>query len=110
MHKRHGLGLSQTLPSSSRPQTQLRVLADICEEERDYREADIRGTRLFVTGLPSSVDDIRLYLAFEEYGRVLEAQVAKPGLHIFSHLPVWHTLCAFCCEGRNNTSQRPNDA
>lgn len=80
MHKRHGLGLSQTLPSSSRPQTQLRVLADICEEERDYREADIRGTRLFVTGLPSSVDDIRLYLAFEEYGRVLEAQVAKPGL------------------------------
>ncbi len=35
--------------------------------------------RLFVTGLASTVDDVRLYLAFQNCGKILEAHVAKPG-------------------------------
>jgi len=50
------------------------------EDMRDYREDDVSGLRLFVTGLPSSIDDVRLYLAFEGFGRITEAHVAKPGL------------------------------
>jgi len=50
------------------------------EEMRDYREDDVSGKRLFVTGLASSIDDVRLYLAFEGFGRIVEAHVAKPGL------------------------------
>ena len=46
--------------------------------ERDYRDDDLMGRRLFVTGLPSSIDDVRLYLAFEGFGRIVEAHVAKP--------------------------------
>ena len=50
------------------------------EEMRDYSEDDALGRRLFVTGLASSIDDVRLYLAFEGFGRIVEAHVAKPGL------------------------------
>ena len=50
------------------------------EEMRDYRDDDLSGRRLFVTGLPSSIDDVRLYLAFEGFGRIVEAHVAKPGI------------------------------
>ena len=50
------------------------------EDMRDYRDDDLSGRRLFVTGLPSSIDDVRLYLAFEGFGKILEAHVAKPGL------------------------------
>jgi len=50
------------------------------EERRDYRRADIMGERLFVTGLAPTVDDVRLYLAFQNCGKILEAHVAKPGL------------------------------
>jgi len=46
----------------------------------DYRKADVQGQRLFITGLPSSIDDVRLYLAFESFGCLIEANVAKPGL------------------------------
>jgi len=56
------------------------VMLEPIEEMRDYREDDLTGKRLFVTGLPSSIDDVRLYLAFEGFGRVTEAHVAKPGL------------------------------
>jgi len=48
------------------------------EEMRDYSEDDALGRRLFVTGLASSIDDVRLYLAFEGFGRIVEAHVAKP--------------------------------
>lgn len=51
------------------------------EEMPDYRDDDLSGRRLFVTGLPSSIDDVRLYLAFEGFGRVVEARVAKPGIY-----------------------------
>jgi hypothetical protein len=50
------------------------------QDMRDYRDDDLSGRRLFVTGLPSSIDDVRLYLAFEGFGKILEAHVAKPGL------------------------------
>ncbi|EKX35321.1 RNA binding protein, plastid or PPC targeted [Guillardia theta CCMP2712] len=57
------------------------TISDLDEEyEIDYRQADLTGQRLFVTGLPSSMDDLRLYLAFEGFGTILEAHVAKPGL------------------------------
>lgn len=49
------------------------------EDEKDFREADLTGKRLFVTGLASTVDDVRLYLAFEPVGNLLEAHVVKPG-------------------------------
>jgi hypothetical protein len=49
------------------------------EEEKDYRNADLIGQRLFVTGLAATVDDARLYLAFESIGNLLEARVVKPG-------------------------------
>jgi hypothetical protein len=32
-----------------------------------------------VTGLAPTVDDVRLYLAFQNCGKVVEAHVAKPG-------------------------------
>ena len=54
------------------------------EDEKDFRDADLSGKRLFVTGLASTVDDVRLYLAFEPIGFLLEAHVVKPGcLHRF---------------------------
>jgi RNA recognition motif-containing protein len=56
------------------------VAIEPIEEMRDYRDDDLSGRRLFVTGLPSSIDDVRLYLAFEGFGRITEAHVAKPGL------------------------------
>eukprot|EP00960_Hanusia_phi_P071157 767484-Hanusia_phi.AAC.3 len=60
---------------------QMVTINDLQEEyEIDYRQADLTGQRLFVTGLPSSMDDLRLYLAFEGFGTILEAHVAKPGL------------------------------
>jgi hypothetical protein len=49
------------------------------EDEKDFREADLTGKRLFVTGLASTVDDVRLYLAFEPVGSLQEAHVVKPG-------------------------------
>ncbi len=50
------------------------------EDGKDFREADLTGKRLFVTGLPSTVDDVRLYLAFEQIDGLLEAHVVKPGV------------------------------
>jgi hypothetical protein len=49
------------------------------DDERDFREADVSGKRLFVTSLASTVDDVRLYLAFEPIGGLVEAHVVKPG-------------------------------
>jgi hypothetical protein len=49
------------------------------EEEKDYRNADLIGQRLFVTGLAATVDDAKLYLEFESIGDLLEARVVKPG-------------------------------
>jgi len=63
-----------------RPHSAVSMILEPIEEMRDYREDDLTGRRLFVTGLPSSIDDVRLYLAFEGFGRVTEAHVAKPGL------------------------------
>uniref|UniRef100_A0A7S0QY70 RRM domain-containing protein n=1 Tax=Cryptomonas curvata TaxID=233186 RepID=A0A7S0QY70_9CRYP len=50
------------------------------EDGKDFREADLTGKRLFVTGLASTVDDVRLYLAFEQINGLLEAHVVKPGI------------------------------
>jgi hypothetical protein len=49
------------------------------DEEKDYRNADLIGQRLFVTGLAATVDDARLYLEFESIGHLIEARVVKPG-------------------------------
>ena len=57
--------------------TKMMLLED--EDGKDFREADLTGKRLFVTGLPSTVDDVRLYLAFEQIDGLLEAHVVKPG-------------------------------
>ena len=48
------------------------------DERKDYREADLCGQRLFVTGLAATVDDSTLFLDFQGCGAV-EARVVKPG-------------------------------
>ncbi len=44
-----------------------------------YSAADSVGSRLLVSGLASSVDAERLILAFEPFGAIVEARVARPG-------------------------------
>ena len=66
------------------------VAIEPIEEMRDYRDDDLSGRRLFITGLPSSIDDVRLYLAFEGFGRITEAHVAKPGLGFVVYDEVLH--------------------
>jgi RNA recognition motif-containing protein len=73
-----------------RPSVALSMVAlEPIEDMRDYRDDDLSGRRLFVTGLPSSIDDVRLYLAFEGFGRITEAHVVKPGLGfvVFDDIP-----------------------
>jgi hypothetical protein len=60
--------------------TKMMLLED--EDGKDFREADLTGKRLFVTGLASTVDDVRLYLAFEQINGLLEAHVVKPGVSL----------------------------
>ena len=66
------------------------------EEMRDYSEDDALGRRLFVTGLASSIDDVRLYLAFEGFGRIVEAHVAKP-VHIRYIILCIYIVCVCVC-------------
>jgi RNA recognition motif-containing protein len=49
-------------------------------ERQEYLEVDKSGARLFVSGLAPSVDDERLFLAFEPFGDLLEWRIARPGL------------------------------
>ena len=48
-------------------------------EQKDYRDADLWGRRLFVTGLGPAVDDVKLFLGFARVGGLIEARVVKPG-------------------------------
>ncbi len=66
--------------------TKMMLLED--EDGKDFREADLSGKRLFVTGLASTVDDVRLYLAFEQISGLLEAHVVKPGVCFIANILV----------------------
>jgi hypothetical protein len=47
---------------------------------QDHGAADAAGARLLVSGLAPSVDAARLRTAFEPFGAVVAARVARPGL------------------------------
>jgi hypothetical protein len=57
-------------------------------DERDYRDADLWGQRLFVTGLAATVHDAELFLGFEGNGGLLEARVVKPGAILGFSVPI----------------------
>jgi len=71
----------QSRVSATKLQISLTISGDDDENVKtDYRRADQDGTRVFISGLASSIDEKRLILALQSYQGVVEVKLAKPGL------------------------------
>lgn len=91
------------LPRGRHHGIQVRILPSLLPDRSRAPKSDAfpdRNYRLFVTGLAPTVDDVRLYLAFQNCGKVVEAHVAKPGeKYKRSEFPL-----AVCCVSRNGNN------